>query len=253
MTAFKIEIRPLKISRFLVCTIVALTIMAVISVVVTEKYASAFLDKFKMDSENNLVSYFSSLELAIVSILLFLISQQRSLGNTTNPISWKFLSLIFALLSIDETVSIHEHITYWLQSYLKITGAPQRSWAFLGLLVILIFLFSYRKFIRNIPKENRRDFVFAGFVYVTGALAFEFIGGNLIDILGDQSWQYKACGLVEETLEMTGIFLFIKGLFRYILSQEAVKEKQAILHSAGTDSQVALVHKRTFQDKIDLI
>lgn len=238
MTSFKIEVRPLKILQILICTVVVLAIMATISVVVTEKSPSAFLDKFKMDSENNLVSYFSSLELALASILLFLISQHQLVRKTTNATSWKSLSLIFAVLSVDETVSFHEHITYWLHNYLSITGVSQRSWAYLGLLVILIFLFSYRKFIRNIPKASRRDFVIAGFVYVMGALGFEFIGSNLIDIFGDQSWQYKACGLVEETLEMTGIFLFIKGLFRHIHLHEALQQEQAFFLPKRADSQL---------------
>ncbi len=61
-------------------------------------------------------------------------------------------------------------------------------------------------------------FFVSGATYVLGAIGFEMIGGSLYINSKDMSLPYMLVMTVEETLEMSGIILFIFTLLLYLKS-----------------------------------
>ncbi len=77
---------------------------------------------------------------------------------------------------------------------------------------------TFRKFIQSLPIKTKTLFLLAGFVYVTGALGMELIGGYIADSYGYNT-VYGIVSSIEEILEMLGIVIFIYGLLSYLQSQ----------------------------------
>ncbi|MBC3538520.1 hypothetical protein ACFSC6_17705 [Rufibacter sediminis] len=169
---------------------------------------------FDLDSENSIPAYFSSFNLAVAAGLLFLIYLHAKAGKSKFQLPWLFLALIFLALSIDETVAIHELFAYLIiNKYLSVSGPGQYAWAIMGSITVLVFLVLYGRFIFHLPLKTRIYFFVAGAVYIMGALGMEAVGGYLS--VKDSPF-YGLEVMVEEGLEMLGIWLFIKALLNYI-------------------------------------
>jgi hypothetical protein len=69
-----------------------------------------------------------------------------------------------------------------------------------------------------LSKTMKILFFVSGATYVLGAIGFEMIGGSMYINSKDMSLPYMLVMTVEETLEMTGIILFIFTLLLYLKS-----------------------------------
>lgn len=166
------------------------------------------------DSETSIATFYSSLILLFSSFLLFIIYvQKRRLGN--KAISWLLLSLIFLFLSVDESVSIHERFISFYRNKFNLSGFLYFSWVIpYGILAILLF-FYFIPFLINLEKRTTMLFVLSGFVFVSGAIGMELLGGKYFETNG-KVWQYTIFYTIEESLEILGISIFIYSLLRYI-------------------------------------
>lgn len=59
----------------------------------------------------------------------------------------------------------------------------------------------------------------SGAIFVTGAVGFEFFGGNHVKLYGEENFIFSLFYTCEEFLEMLGIALFIYTLLSYIPTQ----------------------------------
>jgi hypothetical protein len=173
---------------------------------------------FNFDQESNLPSLYSALALGFCSYLLAIITTFNKIKKVKYAQHWKALSLIFLFLALDEACSIHELLIPVLRGAINAKGILYFTWVIPAFFLLILFLISFRKFIKNLPTKTKTIFILAGMIYITGALGMELVGGYIADNFGYNTI-YGIASSVEELLEMFGIVLFINGLLSYIQSQ----------------------------------
>ena len=192
---------------------------------------------FSLDQESNFPSLYSALSLGFSSYLLAIIATFKKAVRAKYRRYWKALSLIFLYLGIDEACSIHEIFTPLLRNALNARGIFYFTWVVPAFLGLIIFLWAFRKFIFNLPPKTRTIFIFAGAVYILGALGMELVGGYIADTPGLSVIAYPMATAIEEVLEMLGIIVFINGLLAYIQTHLS----QVILTFAFEESRKQLL------------
>jgi MFS family permease len=176
---------------------------------------------FYFDDENNIPTYFSAFILLISAALLKIIALFKKKKNEIYSSHWTLLSFIFLYLSIDESASIHELLIIPLRTKFHLSGIFYFSWVIVGIVVGLIFLIFYYKFLLSLPSNTKYRFILAGIFYVCGAIGMELIGGaysskNLITEISTHDLNYAVITSIEESLEIIGILIFIYALLNYI-------------------------------------
>ena len=174
---------------------------------------------FDLDGENTIPAWFSACLLWTSGVCLFAIGY---LKPTLLSKYWYVLSFSFIYLSIDESLSLHEKASRGMQ---QIFEANDFSIPYLynlywiipaGLLVLVLFLFLL-PFLRALPPATRYLFVFAGSVYVMGAIGLELVGGFAANMMPYMF--YEVIFPFEEFFEMSGVIIFLHGLTAILFSE----------------------------------
>lgn len=161
---------------------------------------------FDVDQENNLPTWYSAFLLLVASGLLWLCARNKKAEGDSLSGQWHVLAIGFLLMSVDEVAGVHESIN----SVIEITWAIPA--AFMAAMIGLAFI----PFLLQLPRRTALGFALAGAIYLGGAVGVEIIGNSLhVQNLRD-TLQYNLVTLVEETLEMLGVILFIAMLLRYL-------------------------------------
>jgi hypothetical protein len=175
--------------------------------------------QFALDGEANIPTWYQSTALLICSALLAIIAACKRAGRDPFTLHWKAMAIIFLFLSIDETALLHDMINEVVRkSGVHIVGAFYYVWVIPFGLFVLIFLISYLRFLVHLPPKIRRMFIAAGAIYVVGALGMEVLEGLYRSTYWKKDLPYMLMSTFEETLEMTGIVIFIYALTTYITS-----------------------------------
>lgn len=177
------------------------------------------IDQFYVDNENNIPTYFSGMLLLGGSLLLGLIALIKQ--HDVNPFRyhWKGLSGLFFLLSVDELASLHEMLIHPVRRYADAGGPFFFGWVLPGLLFAGLVGFSMLRFLWSLPAHTRWGMILAGLIYLAGSLGVEMIGGAYYEQIQHQDLRYSLIVTLEETLEMTGLILFINALLTYLSGQ----------------------------------
>jgi hypothetical protein len=173
-----------------------------------------------VDSEASIPAWFSSSVLLLCSVLLAIVTSTLKRNSERYVAHWGVLAIIFALLSLDESISVHERFIEPLRTLLGVGGLLHFAWVILGGAFAVIIALAYSRFVFNLPAEIKRLFIVAGTLYLSGVLGLEMIGGLWVDLYGQQNWVYHGIATVEEFLEMSGAILFLYALMKYLGSLE---------------------------------
>ncbi len=199
------------------CLIILGVIVALLLAFTPYKTALGLIPLFNMDLELTVTAYYNSFILAFSALMLLLIAQDKKKTKDKFWKYWRFLSFGFLFLSLDEAASIHEFIANIPRHYMQITSPINFAIAILGFAVTLITLTIYFKFLMSLPSNTRMQFLVSGFVYVLGAFGAELMGGFISSVgPGWSSGYYLTEVVIEESLEIIGITLFIRALILYI-------------------------------------
>jgi hypothetical protein len=171
---------------------------------------------FDVDFERSIPTWYQTTTLFLCAIPLALIALAKYRQQDRYRYHWAGLAVLFVLLSIDEMNSIHEKAGSVLRSKLGLTGFLRNAWVILAAIFVVVFLVVYLDFIRHLPRHTLYLFVVAGCLYVGGALVFQMVGSYWNDKHGQENLVYLVQTTIEETLEMTGILVFLFALLRYI-------------------------------------
>jgi len=134
------------------------------------------------------------------------------------------LALIFAYISLDELARLHELTFAPLRRGLNATGPFYFTWVVPGAAIVVVLFATYLRFLLDLPARTRVQFVFAGAMYVTGALGMEMVSGVMASGGGGESLAGSLVSAVEESLEMLGILVFNYALLRYLAASRVVVE-----------------------------
>ena len=179
------------------------------------KTLQAVLDKFNVDLEGNVPTMYSSVMLLCAALFMFMIASHKKGERDPFTRHWFALGLIFTLMAIDEASSIHELIIP-INEIFQFSGFLRFAWVIPGALFVLIFAFSFLRFVRHLPPATRNLMIAAGIVYVSGALLSESVGGYLFQTYGAKSVIYTLETQIEELLEIIGLVILIYTLTSYI-------------------------------------
>ena len=174
---------------------------------------------FDMGVEANLPTFFSSFQLLVVSMLLIVVGLAMRQRRDSYARHWLVLALIFFLMAADEMAEIHEmsirpisELAPWL-----VTGLFYWAWVIpAGVLVVVVAL-SYARFVFSyLPPDMRKATVIGAVIFVGGAIGVEMPEAMFVEKNGLENFTYALFVLVEETMEMAGILIFLSGLLRFI-------------------------------------
>jgi len=125
---------------------------------------------------------------------------------------WRGLSVIFAYLSLDELVQLHEQVVVPLRQSLSLGGVLTFAWVVVAVPLVVVFATVYLRFLIAQPLWTRVAFIVSGVVYVGAAAGMEMIGALVVTAFGFQTLPYAAVSAVEEGVEMLGVVLFLGAL-----------------------------------------
>jgi len=84
------------------------------------------------------------------------------------------------------------------------------------MILVVIFAAFYWRFLLILPSKTRRVFGTAASLYLGGAVGMELLGGWYHEQYRGDMVSYRFLVMVEESLEMTGIVVFVYSLLDYM-------------------------------------
>lgn len=183
-------------------------------------YQFGLAPQFNLDADSNIPAWYASSTLLLCSLLLAVIGLvKKQLGDRFAQ-QWLILAAIFLYLSLDEAASLHEMTSRPLRDALKITSSYlhwPHAWVIPGSIFVLVVLLAYLRFLAALPVKTRHLFLFAGTLYVGGALGIDSLEGYYVHLSGSyNTLTYSMLVGFEEGLEMIGVVVFIYSLLSYM-------------------------------------
>lgn len=159
--------------------------------------------------ENNLPTWYSSTALFINAVLLGLIGWVKRQEGAPYAKHWLGLAGIFLFLSVDEAASIHELTSGIAVKLLERLGLMSDyfyyGWLIFAIVAVMIVGVSYLQFLIDLPTQTRLWFLFAGFLYVGGAVGLELFESKIFATEQSVTLTFALLVVVEEGMEMFGV------------------------------------------------
>ena len=169
---------------------------------------------FDAGNERTLAAWWTAALLAGAAAAAVLVAElaRRADSSPAEVRAWRVLAVVFALLSLDEIVSLHERGAAWTASVLD-AGSPlvRLGWMIPAAAILVLSLVVLVPAFRAIPRRPRRIIVAGLGTAVAGALGMEFVNVMLVDAGAALRWRYLAMA-VEEAAEMGGVVIVLAGI-----------------------------------------
>jgi hypothetical protein len=217
-----IALDPPLVVRALFIAVVALAAASLAGQISTyffgDGHLQGFVPQFNLDREMNVPTWFSSFLFLFTAVLLWKAGGIPGPGPARFRAQWRGLAVVFVGLSIDETAAFHEMAVDPLRKLFHAHGFLHFSWVILGFAFVAALVPVFLKLWLSLPRRTRVLFFVAAFLFLTGALGMEMVGGRFVEQHGAANFSYALMANAEETLEMLGQVVFIKGLFTLFTS-----------------------------------
>ncbi len=224
-------ISPRAVAKLLFCVVAVLATVGTIADFLIfrvfggrEHKLSRLLNRIDLGFEPSVPAFYSSFALLAAAGLLALISIGEKQRGGRHVWHWGILAILFAGMSLDEMVMLHELFVNSLRDSFDLHGVFLFSWVIPGMITVAVVGFCYLGFLFRLDARTRKLFIIAAVLFVGGALGMEMIAGILVESHGDGeaglgSPSHIAAQTVEETCEMLGIVVFVYALLCYIENQ----------------------------------
>lgn len=217
-----LTVDPGRIIRFLAAVAAILIVLSiagqVVKFVTGHDTAKEFIPLFHVGTEGNITTYFSVvLLLGAAAVLGWIGWAVRCAGEEESGMGgaaryWLGLAALFGYLSMDEASALHERLIVPVRELLGVGGLLSFAWVIPGMAVVILLGGLYVRFILRLPRRTLVHFGLGAALYLGGAIGMELLGGAHYEVYGDQTVVYSALTTVEETMEMAGVVVFIRGL-----------------------------------------
>jgi hypothetical protein len=217
-----VTISPRSVLRVLVIVIaalVALSLATQLMVLAVEDFPlrRSLVALLYVDLERSLPTLFSTGAMATAASVCAAIAYGRRRLGATDVRYWVGLSVVFAVLAIDEFASLHERSIQPLRDLVSIEGgALWYAWVIPGIVVVGAFAVIVTPFLRRLPRSTRRGLLIAGALFVGGAIGVEMLSASVASDGSRMEPAYVLIVHVEEALEMLGIAVLMFTLLAYI-------------------------------------
>ncbi len=220
-TELSLNISASRITRLLILAAIFLT-LASLAVGAVALLEGPFVRLFYVGSDLSVPAWYSALVLALASILLFTVAfMVRSSESPRYARRWVVLGVIFAYLSCDEMLRLHERIasTLLVPALEGLGFVPggilYYPWVIIYIPLVIIFILAYFGFWRELPARIRTLFLAAGAIFVSGALGVELFNAYHDGVGGREALVIAGTHL-EEFMEMAGVVIFVHAILSYI-------------------------------------
>jgi len=181
-----------------------------------EFFLDLFIQKFDVNGEVNIPTYFNTLILVILAGLAFVIASAKRSQKDRYRNEWLLMAMVFLFMSIDEAAVIHEKFNVLLKNMPNVDGLFTYKWVIGGIFVVLVLALMFLRFFLQLDNRNKTFFFLSSAIYLTGALGSEMFSGRYQAIHGTKNFTYSAMTTFEESFEWFGITLMIFTLLKYI-------------------------------------
>lgn len=223
-----LNISARRITRVLIFAAILLT-LASFAVGTVALLEGPFVRLFYVGSDLSVPAWYSALVLALASVLLFTVAFiVRSGESPRYARRWAILGIIFAYLSCDEMLRLHERIASTLlvpalESLGFVPGGIlYYPWVIIYTPLVILFILAYFRFWRELPARIRTLFLAAGALFVCGALGVELFNAYH-DAAGGREPLVIAGTHLEEFMEMAGVVIFVHAILSYIGSHLRIR------------------------------
>lgn len=200
---------------FFVVVLFAANLFVVYSEMIKGEHYS-FAWRFYFDRRLNF-PFFFSLFLQLTNLyLLFRILSREQLTKSQRRF-WRTLFITFFLFALDETFYIHQH--FKMSTFGVIASYDRASWSHylwvipyfvvFGSLFIMLFVYS-----RDIARDLRVKMLVAGTIFLSGAVAMEFVGTFYAVFKPEGDVYLLLIKSAEGVLQMVGSVMFIDSFWR---------------------------------------
>ncbi|WP_422368341.1 hypothetical protein [Pelagibius sp.] len=172
--------------------------------------------RLDLDTEASLPTWLASALMACASALLFLVAVQVKREQPRKAIPWFFLAVVFCALSVDEIAMIHEWLSGFLSARIDNSGLFYFAWTIPALVICLAGLICFIPFILSFKGIDRILLAGSAVVFLSGAIGMEMLGGSVAEVGGVETLQYRIFTTIEETLEYSGVLLFLYFILRQL-------------------------------------
>lgn len=167
-------------------------------------WPDAPVETFSLSYERNVPTWVASALLLVAALELARCAEHAS----RDVRAWWSLAAIFAFLSLDETIELHERLGGLFEG----RGVLYFGWIVPAAFLVVLLGLSFLGLLRGLETADRRRFVLAGALYVSGALGMELPLGWWAERAGDDNLAYGLIDWLEESLELTGAAYFVLAL-----------------------------------------
>ncbi len=167
-------------------------------------------------SDGNVPTYYSALAILLCTGLLAAIGEGVRRAGERDAGYWYGLAAIFAFLSVDEMLALHEHLIEPVRNMLETSGAFFYAWIIPYGIGVLLIGAIYLRFLLRLPSRTMWLFIVAGALFVGGAIGIEMLGGIQAESAGKDNVTYVVLQTIEESMEMAGIVVFVYALADFI-------------------------------------
>ncbi|MBB5786607.1 hypothetical protein [Jiangella mangrovi] len=224
------------IGRALLLVSAAIMALHAVSVVVrirTRPEAGALADVLALlngGHERSLASWWTAALLVTCSVAALLAARlARGDGDPRAGRAWVVLAVVFALLSLDEAVSLHERGAEWAGAVFDSGSVLARlGWTLPAAAIIVVSLAALVPAFRAIPSRSRSIIVAGLATSIAGALGMEVVNVLLVDAGARYLWRHLVMA-IEEAAEMAGVVIALLGVLTTV-------------RVSGTDRGVALAY-----------
>lgn len=232
-----VMVRPLRVLYVMVAVLVVLASAHFVLLILLAFSGGELLGLpriLDMGREANIPTYWSAAVLMAAGILPLLIARDAQRLGQPFVGHWAFLGLGFIYISVDEVAQIHESVVAmaWLHFFERGEGMWQYVWIFPAMAAVSLVLLVYVRFLLHLPGRYRFLFILAAGLFLGGSIGMEMVEATL-DFHGRTSLM-DASRLVEETLEISGVTLFVYALLSYV-SDRRMTLKVAFRHGRDPD------------------
>ncbi len=220
--------KSISVNPLFVVFLLGMTALCLVFVGLAGQLAAYFLSEpgcvykplilFDLSEEQSIPTCYSSFLLLFAACLLSVITARERTQRAAYLLHWEILSLGFLVMAIDEIVSLHERLAKPTRHLLlgDHFGIFYFTWVIPGIIMVMILALFFRNFLRQLPHKPKVTFLIAAILYISGCIGFEMMGGKYAEIHGLHNLTFNILSIVEESLEMAGVIIFIWGLLEYI-------------------------------------
>jgi hypothetical protein len=176
---------------------------------------------FDLDGESTVPSWFSVVLLLLCAALLAACAAVKHARRERYRWHWTVLACIFALMSLDEQVSIHERSIWTMQRLFQPRGILYYGWVIPAGVGLVVLGLAYLRFLVHLPRHARAMFLLSAVIYLGGAIGMEMADGAHTSRYGEGGATHAVLTSVEETFEITGLIVFVYALLSYLRTQAA--------------------------------